>query len=396
MQTPLTLLATAALAAAVSAQTNWVVSSTPGPDVDFADVPAAVQAASPGDFILIRPGVYTPPTVGIGVTLEGQPGVTFATGPLTLQGLPEGQQLVLRHLDLSGALNPLPSGGSRLAINSCDGVVLCQGIQLTTTDANPVAVNASTRVSFADCQISSNLQFSIVGSGVSLSGCSLDMTLPSGPGINQGTAAISVLDGVLTIADSQVVATGGVNFLGDAIGTLQIAGLVRVGGASSEIRAVGLPGSSAAIPAIVVNNGFTTGSSVLVDPAVDVQSANGAPLIRDNRTVNSGRVGFAQVPSAVLRRGPIADVLELTGPADEAWFQFCGRVAYPVLTPIGCVWIDHTSMMLLGMGTYDGNGRASLPLPAVPSGMGMVMTSQTLAVTADGSYVGVPAVTFCN
>jgi hypothetical protein len=98
MHLPHALLAFAAFAAALSAQTTWIVDASNGPGTNFTEIQPAVDAASAGDVILVRPGTYAPISVSKGVAILGQPGFTVSNNaipspiPVVLRGLLLGFQ----------------------------------------------------------------------------------------------------------------------------------------------------------------------------------------------------------------------------------------------------------------------------------------------------------------
>lgn len=398
MNAPTSLLAVAAtaLSAALSAQSTFVVSNAPGPGVDFTSLPAAVQAAAPGDTLQLRPGAYPPAIVQKGITIIGAPGVTFTSGSFLVRNVPTGEQFVLRQVNVSGEAAGAPSSTGRIEVASCDGVVLFEDITLNTPSSIPFTFSSCPRASLSRCTIRSSTNMSAINCGLTLSGCDIEAVNIVGSPATTGTSALNTLSGTLTIADSRIVATGGITFFQTPLGALNLGGVTRIGGATTEIRVTGTPGETQPISAISLNDGLGVNSGVLVDPAVTLISMNGGAPINDRRVSSNARTGIVPVPSAILQPTPTGQRLQLSGPANQPWFQFCGPVAFPVITQLGLTWIDPTQMMVLGMGTYDASGEATLLLPTVPSGMSMVMTSQTLVFDNGNAYVGVPTVTFCN
>ena len=83
------------LAAAVPvlpAQRTWTV----GPGGQFSDIQPAIDAASPGDIIRVRPGLYGGFNTSKGVALLGDPGARISSLALpSVNALPAGSQFVV-------------------------------------------------------------------------------------------------------------------------------------------------------------------------------------------------------------------------------------------------------------------------------------------------------------
>src|SRR5262245_52936976 len=101
------------LAGALGAQQTWVVDQALGPGADFDQIQPAVDAAAPGDVILVRQGLYEPVHVQKGLTITAEAGVTVESSLILFFGgmpavrvaqVPIGQTCVLDGLDLRGAV----------------------------------------------------------------------------------------------------------------------------------------------------------------------------------------------------------------------------------------------------------------------------------------------------
>src|SRR5205809_924810 len=104
----LSSLASSALA------TTYVVSE--GGGGQFTDIPPAIDAAQPGDVLLVVTGTYSPFTLGKGLTIIGY-GQTPLSGGVSILGVPAGETAVI--------VNLKPSD---LSISDCMGSVLVQDV----------------------------------------------------------------------------------------------------------------------------------------------------------------------------------------------------------------------------------------------------------------------------
>ena len=385
-----TALAAVVLPAALSAQTTYVVSGTPGPDVDFPTIGLAVNATAPGDTIVLRPGLYNAPVIiSKGITLQGDPGALFSAGQILVNAVPLGQTFVLRNFDLTVPNEPTATE-PRIAISGCQGMVLCQDLSMNYKGSNPMTLSGSPRVALTRCSFVGNTPVTAINSGLSMSDSSIVVEAP-GSYPFAGTVALSMLTSKLAIADCLIEGPGGETLFNSAVPAINAGGVVRIGGASTVIRVTATTTGISPNPAINAADTPAATTSVVVDPAVTLVPAPGSPAIVDS-TFNGGATRIADVPSCVIRRELLGDVVELSGPANQAWFQFISTPpVFPVLTSVGLVWSDHTNLLLLGMGTYDASGQAVLPLPP-PPGVALpdVMVLQTFVVTQRGGFVGMP------
>ncbi|HKX46802.1 MAG TPA: hypothetical protein VJP77_08870, partial [Planctomycetota bacterium] len=93
----LAALALALAPAVLSAQQVHVVAPAPGPGVDFTDLQAAVDAAAPGDVVLVQGGAGWSATIeGKGLTLTGDVGPMPQIDALAIRFVPAGQRAVVR------------------------------------------------------------------------------------------------------------------------------------------------------------------------------------------------------------------------------------------------------------------------------------------------------------
>jgi hypothetical protein len=123
----------AALALPLSA-TTYVVDAANGPGTNFTTIGAAVAAASPGDVILVRAGVYVENVVlNTGITIIGwnaqsyplvvpsNPYQDVVWGTLLVQNLPAGHRVVVSGLTFA---RPSAQGGFTFGVDQCAGAVV--------------------------------------------------------------------------------------------------------------------------------------------------------------------------------------------------------------------------------------------------------------------------------
>jgi len=167
------------LAAALSAQSTWVVDAANGP---FKDIQPAIDAAGPGDLVLVRPGTYTPFRLDKGLTVAAPAGAQVMAGPATRQGVlvtlvPATQIVRLQGLQITA---PRDAQG-RAIFDGSLWVMHCNGpVHLQDLEIGPALTNA--------------YGLGIVTSRVLMEGCGV----LAGSGAN----GLRVQTSMLTVADS--------------------------------------------------------------------------------------------------------------------------------------------------------------------------------------------------
>ena len=76
----------------------WIVDDSGGPGVDFTDLPPAIAAASGGDVLLIRSGVYSEVLLNRGLTLQADEGAVVNVAGLRIESVPAGDHVVVAGL----------------------------------------------------------------------------------------------------------------------------------------------------------------------------------------------------------------------------------------------------------------------------------------------------------
>lgn len=105
--------------AGVSERSVLVVDDDGGPLVDHTTIQAAIDAASPGDLVLVRPGAYDAFVSTKGLTLVGDDGALVRAGT-TILSLPAGEPVALSKLELAG-----------LDVLACAASVVLDDVRLT-------------------------------------------------------------------------------------------------------------------------------------------------------------------------------------------------------------------------------------------------------------------------
>jgi hypothetical protein len=108
------------LASAPALATTWIVDASGGPGSQFTDIGAAINAASPGDVILVLPGTYPGFATSKGLAIIGQ-GSVIVNGQAAIVGVPSGERTALIALTTV-----------TLVVDSCAGPVLVQDVHATS------------------------------------------------------------------------------------------------------------------------------------------------------------------------------------------------------------------------------------------------------------------------
>jgi hypothetical protein len=108
-------LAIALLLAGAAYSKTWIVDAGGGPGVDFTDIPPAIAAASEGDLIVVRSGLYTAFTLDKGLILTADTGdlPQIASGIPCIENIGSGKSATLAGF---GMIN--------LLIQNCQGTVV--------------------------------------------------------------------------------------------------------------------------------------------------------------------------------------------------------------------------------------------------------------------------------
>lgn len=336
------------LAATAVAQKTWIVDANGGGQ--FLAIQPAIDAAQPGDVVLVRAGTYDSFIVGKGIAVVGGPGVALTpssrtSGSVSVHAVPAGQRAAIREIGMSGAT---------VSVDGCGGHVHLEGISISFGFSS-LAIRNSAAVSLRNISLGTTARFD--GSTVAVSHCAL--------------MSLTIGSSSVTFADSTC---------GAAIGapiTMESGQLTVAGDRATIIHAQG-PWPAHAISA---NNG-----TVVVDPQVQLIPTTGRTAIGGNanvvtRTVPSLRVSLSQVSLATTLRAPGAlHGLTMVGiPLDR-----------PVTYPFGDLWLG--AHLLIDAGAFPPSGTRSTTLNFAPIPPGFTAVVQGLVAEPGGVRLSTPVV----
>lgn len=324
----LPVLLFAALAAPAGAQSLIVVDAALGPGADHATINAAVQAASDGDTLLVRPGAYNE-----AFTLDGLALTIIADGPAgsvivlnaNVRNLAANEQVTLRGLTAAPFFFSLLPASS---IKNCDGAIHIEDCTFLSAPTNPLG-----NVLIDDAR------------AVTMSRC----TIVPGFGTTASEAGLVVLESNLALFDSTVTGTDGTqSVVGPTVGNaairavgsrISVSGSTLTGGDGGD----GLPhfgpcqdGADGGHALEMVASG--AGDVEIIDSAL----VGGAAGASGGSGCTAGTPGFgvATLPGAgtVVQRPGSAPQFTLTSPlrsGDLLQFELLGPPNAPVSLLLG-------------------------------------------------------------
>lgn len=403
------------LTAAAQAQTTYLVDDTPGPGVQFTDLPAAVAAAASGDTLLVRDGTYSGFQVsGKALTLRHEGSGSVTVGAITIELVPPGEDFALSHVSINvqsaGAAAALhvDSPGATVTLLDC----ICSG----TPFARPALVLAggsimqAHRSSFRAGDISSapwswGSVGASIGAGAVLSATACDFQGGSasyhyaaamsqgGPGI--ASQGIVDLREVQVTGGSAAVAGGNGSPGYGGAGVYVFSGALRIAGASSVVGGVGTGGlgGSTISPAVAVHSGDAT-----VHPNVSVLpngAASTAGAVQfDPRALPRLAIDGTANPNAELdATQPVTIHVDHGAPGAPLFFAASLAPSHQLLGPVavGDLFVDIANNGgAITTGVLDPNGsfQASL-LPAVTLAPLLSLPIYTQAASLDAGSMQV-------
>jgi hypothetical protein len=322
-------------------QQTWIVDANSGPGTHFTNLQPAVNAAAAGDRILVRAGVYTPCMIGKALTIVGSPNAVVAGSGGYVPGF------------LVGGIG----AGSVLSI---------AGLRLATTGISPTSLaiqNCAGTVIFDDVHVTQSTMVLGVADW-RCNRCTFDQTIVAGQSIC--TFDRSTLQGGLYLYYSAHAELNRCTVTGSA-SAIHLANGESLVLRDDGSRTIATTSSSPAI----IGTGL-----VVIDPHVVLQTAGSTPI------APSLNVVVRAMPSLAIAAGPPGGSVDvdLFGPPGEAFFEFLGFAAAPVLEPLtqDLVWLQ--PVLLWDLGTFAPSGRhlTQIPLPNVPEIVGITWSWQAV------------------
>lgn len=366
----------ACLAVPAVAQTTWIVDLGGGPGFHFTTIAPAVAAASDGDTILVRapqgPGVYTGFSTGKSLTIVGEGGGvpldSFAV-PVAITGLPVGGRFRMAGFQHMG------EGELRYSVTNCQGEVHLENLRAREPGPfGPVVVAIDVLdaafVSLRDVETFGLPALRIRNSRAVVTNCRLGLTslgLGGGPAMDIGLAA--EVDVVEPRFD-----TGG---LGINVG-IDGGSTLRIGGSSaSYLRSQGGFGGFWVLS--------TVGSSVTIDPAVQLLPGGGQPPF----VVTGPAPTFAALPGSWCDHARPGQPVAFTtsAPAGAAVFPVLGRPIPPSPTPLGTLQLDPAAGLLFLPGALVPAGGTVTTTLGLPTSLPLGETFASQAIVFDGGLL---------
>jgi hypothetical protein len=371
-------------ASALSAQRTWIVDVFGGPGSQFTDIQSAVDAATAGDVVLIRPGASSFNvgfTVSKGITIMPERrawGVSITTD-IIVRGIPAGERLMLKRLGgFNSASIRIENNAGTVVVEKCQPSL--QGGQVFIRNSRSVILNEGGALG-----IRVDSSFVTINRGLNSTGLAAD-------------PALWVSRAIVVFGNSILVGSranyDGIRCVvvfppGDAIsGHDSVLHL----GAGTTLRAGTLAISGGPCPPIFLQAATINGQNITVirDPATTLVG----PV--------QGSVTVTTQPYPTLD-GIVADEVhgrmdfDLIGAPGAPTALMASLPADPVLTPFGIQWTNLHAYLVAGAGMVDATGhwRTSMTLPlAYPLGQPMVF--QSIVLDPQGLFWSTPSVIIRN
>lgn len=384
---------TAAWTSSALAQTTWTVTSATG-------IPAAIQAASPGDVVQLLASVapYEPFTLDKGVTIRGD-GATIGYWPgfsifsITV-AVPPGQVAHVEDIDLTSAYSPF--GGGSCQVNVASGTVRFEQTAFGTGNGPALKIQAGDVV-LLDCTATAwvdvlpDAPIVVDGGSLTMSNCSVTATRdachPVGCFVGQiGASPALSANGGSVHAQACTFTGGDHTGVGGTVG--DGAPAVSVSGALASFAActfVGGDSSNGAGGAALSNTGSNTLAlrGAALQPGAPGGAASQGPVDL-NATLAALQVSSAWVVGAT-------STLTVTGPTAAPFAIFYAPDAAPTSgAPVVPEPIWAISGFNIRTGLLDATGSASsaLAIPNVTALTGEVLLLQAFSLstaTVNGS-----------
>ena len=363
--------------AEVAAQRTWIVGLNGGAGVDFTEIQPAIDAASPGDVIIVKPGLgfhrgFTLDK-GLSIMPELRGWGIAVTSDIVVRGIPVDQRAELKRMtgrDTSSLI--LENNLGSVSIEKCQtgghaGLLVIRGCRSVLLNE---VYGDTTRIE---------------SSFVTMNRCLNSSGLASDP-------VLDVRDSVVVFGNSALFGTrGNYDFQrcaviyppGDAIAG---SNSVLVLGAGTELRAGRMSGAIPPCPPVFVEGYSVRGRNlhVLKDPAATMTPVGpGVTVTTAAFPTLDGIVGDevnGRMDFDTIGAGGSATVLLASPPAS------------PLLTPMGFQWIDFGAYLVADVAILDptGHRRVSFPFPALYP-LGRAMHFQSVVLDPSGLRWSTPS-----
>lgn len=393
-----------ALAAAAPTQSFWIVDVHNRPGTNFTDLPPAVAAAAPGDVIVVRyqwiytgccspPLFYTAPTIDkplliLGEAITASQGyriIPDISGMLNVHGIGAGSRVVLANLRIDDY--PATSGGINCQGNA--GEILLANCEI---GSRWLSFTTIAHVQFVDCQrvllrdstfhahLGRNL---LVRSDVTAENCAF-----GAGGYSSGRPGLELQGARAVLVGCTVNGSGGFSYSGF--------NCTAVGYQASVALTVDATSSAFLGPATVLNaprdfdGGFCSNSVQLYDAAWSA----GHLEIDPAATLTGPVSGSWLQQSQWQTRSSLAPIGGTLTSGIDAWpnmpviLAASMRPAAPLPTPLGELWLEPASMLVLRVGVADASGHFAHSLPVgtfIP--IGQLLAFQAVGMQRNGSLV---------
>ncbi|MCR9246833.1 MAG: hypothetical protein NXI31_17510 [bacterium] len=358
---------------ALVAQQTWVVAPQAGPGVDFTSLAAAAQAVQSGDTLLVRAGTYSAFTTSKGIKVLGEPGATIAGGqqPTTVVSLPAREAFVMRGITFSCA-GFCPADYCSLQYN--DGRIHFEDVSFRGPLNAAFRLNHCAHVTMTRCSGNARGCLHVQSSDVALVDCTF---------LGEKGVYLIGSPAAVDASTSNVLITGGRYRGGEgeafglpifaAPGLICRSGTMVVAGRNTIVEA-GAPGAGhGALTALAA-----IGSGVVeLEPSVQLAPQNGGAPYQG--AVNVRRVATVRA-SATASSVPI----ELHAPQGHLFGIYAGFPAGPAVGPIGDVWLDESTAVVLVGGVVGATEQVThtLTVPGSFGGLPLALQAVTFDHTA--------------
>ncbi|MBL8897561.1 MAG: hypothetical protein JNM84_08035 [Planctomycetes bacterium] len=355
------LLAMATMISPAEAQRTWTITG----EQFF----ATVQAAAPGDVLLVSGEVYAfpPQTIRKPLSIHGLPGAKFnAAIGLTIDGIPAGQTFVIQGFEMSGWLN----------VKACAGPVLLADL----FQSNPIlasvrmSIESSFDVSLTRCAMV-NCAIAVSGSSVTFSDCAITAPSIGNRATTPPTPAIATLGSFVRFSRTRL--TGGSSQYstpGPYPAILAASSSLRVSGRECVLTAGSSP--FAAMSAIEGD------STLTLDPAATLTPSGGAPAISAAMQVLS-----RAHPTTSVALSPIGGVtsVRLHGLAGRPGMLFVGLPGLPESIPGFFGELRIAQPIAVASGVLDANGELSISFAVSADPILRSLTLRWQGLAGDGT-----------